>query len=223
VSLPLRGTPIAVAAHPEARLIALAASLRTAPPRPHLPAEPGGEPVAAAAYATADAAGRAVPSEELHELQLLGPPGCGLPLLTYIAAASAAAAAGAKDGPGSAAAGTAAAAAAAGWAGIPLWRYQLQPGGGGGGVVSTATAATAAADAVCNLLLLQLSCEDPQEGLSPNLFSASLAPCLLCLHDHSSSTTTTITPKSLRASYLCSCAQLRLCCCWCTTAAPDDK
>ncbi|KAF6256641.1 CPSF A subunit region-domain-containing protein [Scenedesmus sp. NREL 46B-D3] len=147
--LPLRATPQALAYYPEARLLALTTSRVSAPPRPFLPLEPGGDAVAAAAYATAEAAVKAAGVEDLHELLLLAPPGCGLPTATYTTAytsilAAAAAAGGSGSGlpsagssgaaptAGAAAAGSARAAAAlaaaAGWAGLPMWRYPLLPG-----------------------------------------------------------------------------------------------
>lgn len=148
--LPLRVTPQALAYYPEARLLAVTTSCVAAPPRPFLPAEPGGDAVAAAAFATAEAAVKAAGVEDLHELLLLAPPGCGLPTATYttvytsILAAAAAAGAGgsglqsagssgaaagaAAAGAGSSARAAAALAAAAGWAGLPMWRYPLLPG-----------------------------------------------------------------------------------------------
>lgn len=155
--LPLRATPLGLTVYPEAHLVALATSRLCAPPRPFLPAESGGDPVAAAAYATADAAAKAAGVEELNEVLLLAPPGFGLRMNTYVsvagalAAAAAMAAAGssaaaaeggllptpsvgagaagsASSAAGSAARVAAAVAAAAGWAGLPLWRHSLLPG-----------------------------------------------------------------------------------------------
>eukprot|EP00878_Enallax_costatus_P012110 GHUV01012643.1.p1 GENE.GHUV01012643.1~~GHUV01012643.1.p1 ORF type:complete len:1562 (+),score=569.41 GHUV01012643.1:165-4850(+) len=155
---PLRATPQALVHYPEARLIAIATARLAAPPRPYLPADPGGDAVAAAAYATAEAATKAAGVEDLNEVQLLAPPGCGLPMSSYtgVAAAVRAAAAAAAGGTaasssgsqglislpsiGSSGAGTAGAAAgssakvaaaiaaAAGWVGLPMWRYSLLPG-----------------------------------------------------------------------------------------------
>lgn len=151
--LPLRATPQALVHYPEARLIALTTSRLAAPPRPFLPADPGGDAVAAAAYATAEAAAKGAGVEELNELQLLAPPGCGLPITSYTSVAAAIHAAAAAAGAGNASNGSqgllsasslgantagaaagssakvaAAVAAAAGWVGLPMWRYSLLPG-----------------------------------------------------------------------------------------------
>lgn len=152
--LPLRATPTAVAVYPEIRLLAITTSRLAAPPRNFLPVEAGGDAVAAAAYATAEAAVKAAQVEDLNELQLLAPPGCGLTTETYHSvyravreAADAAGPAGGSTGStgllpsigsgAATAAGSAtssnarvaaAVAAAAGWAGLPLWRYSLLPG-----------------------------------------------------------------------------------------------
>jgi hypothetical protein len=111
--LPLRATPLALTVYPEAHLLALATSRLSAPPRPYLPAEPGGDPVSAAAYATADAAAKAAGVEELNEVLLLAPPGFGLRMNTYVSVAGALAAAAAMAAAGSNATAAAAAAAAA--------------------------------------------------------------------------------------------------------------
>eukprot|EP00879_Flechtneria_rotunda_P015034 GHRR01015709.1.p1 GENE.GHRR01015709.1~~GHRR01015709.1.p1 ORF type:complete len:893 (+),score=333.95 GHRR01015709.1:49-2679(+) len=146
--LPLRAAPQALTYYPEAHLLAVTTSRLAAPPRPFLPADPGGDAVAAAAYATAEAAAKASGVEDLHELQLLAPPGCGLPLTSYLSAFTAVTAAagvpGTKSGSGTLASPTAAGGAAAsnwsspkaaavtadiaGWAGLPMWRYSLLPG-----------------------------------------------------------------------------------------------
>jgi cleavage and polyadenylation specificity factor subunit 1 len=147
---------LALTIYPEAHLVAVAASRLAAPPRPFVPAEPGGDAVAAAAYATAEAASKAAGVEDVHEVLLLAPPGFGLKYGMYrglagsLAAAAAAAAGGngstgagassllpvastggavnAAGAAGSAARAAVAVAAAAGWAGLPLWRQALLPG-----------------------------------------------------------------------------------------------
>lgn len=107
---PLRATPQALVHYPEARLIAIATARLTAPPRPYLPVDPGGDAVAAAAYATAEAEAKAAGVEDLNEVQLLAPPGCGLPMSSYTSVAAAiraaAVAAAGVGGPGPSSAGS---------------------------------------------------------------------------------------------------------------------
>lgn len=136
---------MALAVHPESHLLALATCRLSAPPRPFLPADAGGDPVAAAAYATADAAAKAAGVEELNEVLLLAPPGFGLRANAYAGVAEAirAAAMAAAAGGGSSSA-PAAAAAAEGSGGAAA---AAAAGGGGGASGSAARVAAAVAAA----------------------------------------------------------------------------
>lgn len=145
--LPLRATPLALATYSELRLVALATSRLAAPPRPFVAAEPGGDAVAAAAYATAEAAAKAAGVEDVNEVVLLAPPGFGLKCDTYrsissaLAAAAAEAAAGGSSGTGAAADGSSGSGAATGTSLGPL------PSIGTGAATSAAGAAGSAARA----------------------------------------------------------------------------
>ena len=68
----VRATPLALAHYPEANLFAVL-SARSAAPRPWLPEEEGGEPVASYSYALAGAAEVARGAAEAHELRLVRP------------------------------------------------------------------------------------------------------------------------------------------------------